>query len=518
MKKYLLFFMLGISFSVYAEEAAPSSVDLVLPPLIVEFNNKAEQNLDLEVPDYGDIILPDFEISLPDPGEIPINDITFNIPLPDITEYNYSVKPSFFSEGTLGIGDRNHLIGNISLFRLGQDYRFSLSFAHNGLDGFGRKDAGMGYFSRSEIFKGNFNNGSGSFLLTGSGLFKELEDGLQGQVPSYSSVINRLSNIDLGVSGGEKVFWNGSASINSAGKTLTGETAVSSDELLVSLGGSGTFKKDLFSSTLSAGYNYDRLSGLSVKNIFNTNLKIGLTLKSMEIYANAGVFWIPGFSPLYPYSVTVDGAFKEKVQYHSSAGYLVKNYLNYDSWEEYPYFAIASGIDRGWFWDNQIRISPNQYTEIGFHSLYRFMESYMTLPPGSFSTLNGLFSIDSIHGSYLDVSPFLKLSLQSGWNFSVGWDGQLLSDKDILKPVHFLSSEIVYEGEKSGFSLTGGYSLQPFIAVPSISMEVHYLIGTGITLSLEGTNILNYFSDDSLSFGNYIKEGGRLTLLTKISL
>ena len=518
MKIYLLFFMLGLSFIVYAEEGVPSSVDLVLPPIIVEFNNKSEPALNIEIPDYGDIVLPDFEVSLPEPGDIPINDISFNIPMPDLIEYSYSGKPSFFSEGILGIGDRNHLIGNISLFRLGQDFRFSLSFAHNGLDGFGRNGAGKGYFSRSEIFKGDFNNGNDSLMVTGSGSFKEIEDGFQGQVSSYTSVIHRLSSIDLGISGGEKISWDGSASVDLASKTLTGETPVSSNELLISLDSSFSFKKGLFNSTISTGYKYDQLSGSAERNILDSDLKLGITLKSMEISANAGIFWIPETYPLYPYSITLDGAFKEKVQYHSSAGYLVKNYLNYDSWENHPYFAIASGTNKGWFWDNQITISPNQYSDIGFHSLYRFMESYMSLNPESFNTLDGLFSVESIKGSYLDVSPFFKLSFLSGWNFSVEWDGQLLFDEDIMKPVHSLSSEIVYEKENTGFSLSGVYSLKPFLAVPSISIEIHYLISDGITLSLEGQDILNYFSYDRLTIGNYIDEGGKLTLLTKISL
>ncbi len=518
MNKFLLLLMFGVSPIAYAEEPAPSSVELVIPPLVVEFENKSEQVVDLQVPDYGDIVLPDFEISLPDPGDIPINDITFNIPLPNFTEYNYSVKPSFFSEGILGVGDQNHLIGNISLFRLGQDFRFSLSFAHDGLDGFGRNDAGMGYFSRSETFKGNFNNGDKSLMLTGSVSFKEIEDGFQGQVSSYSSVIHRLSSVNLGVSGVDKVSWNGSAVVNLAGKTLTGETPVSSNELLAAFYGSSLFNRGLFSSTLSAGYKYDKLSESPEKNILNSDLKLGITLKSMEILASVGILWIPGASPLYPYSITVDGAYEEKVQYHSSAGYLVKNYLNYNTWENYSYFAIASGLEKGWFWDNRVTISPNQYTKIGLHSLYRNMESYMSFIPGSFNSLNGLFSVESIRGSYLDFSPFLKVSLQSGWNFSFGWDGQLFFDTDILKPVHSLSSEIVYEKENTGFSLSGVYSLKPFVAVPSISMEVYYLISDGIILSLEGTDILGYFSDERIFFGNYVEDGAKLTLLTKISL
>jgi hypothetical protein len=105
----------------YGIDDVPSSIELIIPPVVVEFEDSFEAVLELKVPDYNDIILPDFEISLPYPQEMTTPDIDFDLPLPDFVEYNFVEKSSFFSEGVLGIGNRNNIIGNISLFRLGQD-------------------------------------------------------------------------------------------------------------------------------------------------------------------------------------------------------------------------------------------------------------------------------------------------------------------------------------------------------------------------------------------------------------
>ncbi|MCK5153966.1 MAG: hypothetical protein KAQ93_06360, partial [Spirochaetales bacterium] len=298
MKKIIFLIIFSAAIFVYGEDNAPSTIELIIPPVVVEFEDRLEQIMELKVPDYDDIILPDFEISLPDPGEITIDGIDIDLPLPDFVEYKYEEKASFFSEGVLGIGDRNHLIGNISLFRLGQGLRFSLSFAHDGLDGFGRNAAGMGYFSRQEAFEGEFENGDESFMISGSGSFMENEDGLQGQTPSYTSVIHRLSNINLGVSGGNSFFWDGKIDLNLAGKTLSGEIPDSKEELLLSFHSGFSWQKDWFSLYLKGDYVFDRLSGNTDRNIFNSDLKLGFSLNSLDLSVTGGLFLLSDLSLL----------------------------------------------------------------------------------------------------------------------------------------------------------------------------------------------------------------------------
>ena len=518
MKKIFFPILFSFVFFLYGEDEAPSTVELIIPSIVVEFEDQLEQVIQLKVPDYDTILLPDFGISLPDPGEMTIDGIDIDLPLPGFVEYDLTEKSSFFSEGVLGIGDKNHLIGNISLFRLGQGLRFSLFFAHDGLDGFGGNAAGMGYFSRKEAFKGDFQNGDESFMISGSGSFMENEDGLQGQIPSYTSVVHRLSSINLGVSGNNNLSWNGEVALNSAGKTLSGEIPESNEELLLSVHSGLSWQKQWFSVSIKGDYIYDTLSGSADRNLLNSDLEFGFSLKSLDLAIVGGLFFLPDASLLYPFSVSLDGAIQSSLQYQSSAGYFVNNYLNYDTWIDYPFFDLSEGIDKGWFWDGKIVLSPFLYSELGLQWVYHSMDSLMSLDPEVFNPDSGLFGVSSIQGTYLNVSPFLKLSIPPDWKLIFGWDGQILTDKNILKPVHSVSTEINYTRDNYGFYIIGNYSLDPFIEIPTFSFGVNYTITNGVVLSFEGEDVLGFFAEDRIPFGSYIEEGGKFSLLTKISL
>lgn len=522
MKNGIIILILIISFSLYAEDEAPSSIELIIPTVIIEFEGQSEQIMELIVPDYDEIILPDFEIYLPDPGDIPIDEIEFDLPLPGFVEYNYSEGSSFFSEGFLGLGAKKHLLGNISLFRLGEGLRFSLSFAHDGLDGFGQNDAGTGYFYRKEAFEGDFRNGDESFMISGSGSFKENEDGLQQQVSSHTSIIHRLSSVELGISGESGFSWNGGLGLTIAEKTLTGVVPKLYDELALSANGGLGWKKDWFSVFLMGDYVYNRLKEYNAtmidKNIIGSDLQLGFAFDTFDITAAGGIFWLTGNYPEYPFSVSLAGAFKDILQYQTSGGYFFRNYLNYETWSSYSFFGSASGIDEGWFWDGKITGSSFSNLNFGIHWLYRNMEKFMSVDLDSFDGTTGLFSLNSVQGNYLDLSPFAKLALPSGWSILLGWDGQILGDIDILKPVYSVYSDIEYTGDNYGFFFSGEYSLDPFVSIPAISIGINYSISEGVEISFEGTDILGFFSDDRTLFGNYIEVGGTITLVTKISL
>ena len=519
MKNGIIILILVISFSLYAEDEAPSSIELIIPTVIIEFEGQSEQVMELIVPDYNEIVLPDFEIYLSDPGEIPIEDIDFDLPLPGFVEYKYSEGSSFFSEGFLGLGAKNHLMGNISLFRLGKGLRFSLSFAHDGLDGFGQNDAGTGYFYRREAFEGDFRNGDESFMISGSGSFKENEDGLQQQVSSHTSIINRLSSVELGVAGNGSFSWNGDFGLTIAEKTLTGVVPKLYDELVLSVNGELGWRKDWFSISLMGDYVYDLYRYIDTdKNIIRSDLELGVFLDSVDISATAGVFWLPGNSPDYPFKISLAGALKDILQYQTSGGYFIQNYLNYETWNNYSFFGAADGIDEGWFWDGRITGSSFFNINFGFQWLYRNMQNYMSVDLDSFDVTTGLFSFDNVQGYYLDLSPFVKLEFPSGWSMLFGGEGQMLGDINILNPVYSVYSDIEYTGDIYGFFFSGEYSLDPFEPIPAISLGINYSISEGVELSLEGTDILGFFSEDRTLWGNYIEVGGTIALVTKISL
>ncbi|MCK5152796.1 MAG: hypothetical protein KAQ93_00430, partial [Spirochaetales bacterium] len=326
------------------------------------------------------------------------------------------------------------------------------------------------------------------------------------------------SSLELGLSGGTVFSWDGKVDLNLSGKTLSGEIPELKEELILSLYSGIAWQKKWFGISLNGNYIYDRLSGSNVQNIVNTNLEFGFAFNSLDLKVKGGLFLLQDLSLLYPFSVSLDGAYEEFLQYQSSGGYLVNNYLNYKTWLDNPFLEASDGIDKGWFWDGKIVISPFSSTELGIQWEYYNMDSYISVDSESFDPLNGLFSVNSVQGNYLYLSPFLKFTIPSSWNFLFGWNGQVLTDKNILKPIQSVYTEINYNRESYGFYIAGNYSLDPFIEIPTLSFGINYTITEGVVLSFEGEDILGFFADDRIAFGSYIEEGGKFSLLTKISL
>ncbi len=514
--RFVLFFLF-ISLTLYAQNDAPSSIDLIIPPIIVEFEGRSEQVMELVVPDYEEIILPDFEVTLADPDEIPIGEIDFDLPMPDPVDYTYSKESSFFSEGMLGLGLKNHLSGNISLFSLGKDLRFSLSFAHEGLDGFGQNDPGTGYFMRDETFQGDLERGDDNFSMTASGLFSEQENGLQQLVPNHSSVIHRFKSINLGFTLNDYFLWTGSAGIDIAGKTISGETPETLDETVFSFDAGMGWKNEWMTYTFTGGYIYNQGSLLN-RNIITGNMVFDFSLPAVDISASAGLFWIPGSLVTYPFSIDLSGAVKDLFRYQVSGGYSLDYYSNYKVWGEYPYAGLGDGVNRKWYWNGSLGFSPVSRLEAGFGWSLRKMENYISADPDIFNTSTGLFSITASSGSFLDLSSFAKFDFTRNFSVLLSWKGQLLEDKDVLNPLQLLHSELGYNGENWGMFVSGDFSLSAPASVPDVSVGANYSLSEGVELILEGTDIFGFFTADRNLWGNYIDDGGRLTLKTKISL
>ncbi len=511
----LLYLILGLT--LYAQSDAPSSIDLIIPPIVVEFEGRSEQVIELVVPDYEEIVLPDFEITLSDPDEIPIGEIGFDLPLPDFVEYNYREKSSFFSEGMLGIGLKNHLAGNISLYSLGSNLRFSLSFAHEGLDGFGRNDPGTGYFSRNETFQGDFERGDDNFSVSASGQFIETENGLQQLVPDHGSVIDRLKNINLGFIVKDYFEWTGNANVKIAGKTISGEIPESFNETVFDFDGGMGWSKDWMALTLKAGYVYKQESSLN-RNIFTSDLLIDFLLSTVDISASVGLFWAPGTPVAYPFELALSGAVNNYFRYQMSGGYSLDYYSNYKNWEKYPYSGLGDGVDRKWFLDGSLGFSPVSKLEIGFSWIYRNMENYISANLDSFNSNTGLFSVSAGKVTFLDLSGFANFNFSRNFSVLLSLSGQLLDDKVVLNPLLSIHSEIEYSKEDWGLFVSGDFNPLPPVSVPSVSVGANYILSEGVELILEGTDIFGFFAADRYLWGNYIADGGRLTLKTKISL
>ena len=188
----------GIGAPVVAQEGSPSvgpsdpdETEIVVPELVLEVEEIELQQVTAVLPEEGELALGQVSIPLPGADELEIADDAFSVPLPGAMPA--AETTSVFSSGRLGAGSANHIVGELSLFKLGADPRFRLRFSHEGLDGYQFNEAGTGYFSSSNVLDGWFAGGDDRLRAEAEAAFSEKVDGLQGQSDYYSAGLRRTT-------------------------------------------------------------------------------------------------------------------------------------------------------------------------------------------------------------------------------------------------------------------------------------------------------------------------------------
>src|SRR6056297_25362 len=171
--------------------AAPEEPEVELPTVVLEYTAIKQESIETELPE-GDVIeLPTIEELLPEAGAL-------EVASPDIMAVNpqqpaeTSPRPAaFFSEGVIGGGSDNHLIGDIALYKRGELPLYQFRFSHEGIDGYGANAAGTGYFDRREELSGKVEFGNERHQGTVDGEYFEVETGMQ-DFTQANSVIHRF--------------------------------------------------------------------------------------------------------------------------------------------------------------------------------------------------------------------------------------------------------------------------------------------------------------------------------------
>ena len=190
MRHAILFAMaLMLTGALFAQDAGPTEpteTDILIPELLLEVEELTVEQVDALLPAEGDLALG--EISLPEPRaeDLTIDDSAFEVRPPLQTSSGGSTASSVFTSGRLGAGSVNHVLGELSLFKLGDSPRFRLEFAHEGLDGYQFHEAGTGYFSNTNTVTGWIQREDERSTLDVTGGFEERVEGMQGQSTYYS--------------------------------------------------------------------------------------------------------------------------------------------------------------------------------------------------------------------------------------------------------------------------------------------------------------------------------------------
>lgn len=517
----LLFVIIRVS--MFAENEEPSSVDLMIPPVIVEIEHSDPHDLPINIPYYNNLGLPELGIVLPDPADITIKELPADIPLPSLDTPKQQKAAAFFSEGNLGVGIHNQLIGDIRLFKLGTGPRFSILFSHEGLDGYGIRNAGEGFFNRKELFEGTLYGESENIAYKGEGSLSEIENGLQQQSSIYSSVVHRFrSGSFILDKQGEVWAWHIGTNIRSAERVLSGSTPYSNSFLAVSPEISLKYSKESFSFSMGSSYQmeYQR------ENLFHlvtAGINTNYHFPSLDLGGRIEGSFIPGAGFHYPFSLFLSGSLVKKIQFQTEGGYRSVFPDHYTLWSILPFAESAEGISYEWFWEGNIRTILFPGFSVFTSWNWENTDNFFSLTDSSLpDPETGLFVFESI-GSYdnLTLSGGADLTLNEKASVSAEWKGQFLRYHNPVYPLHQLSAVLKYKlpDDSFGSTLTFGWALDPFEILPELGGNVFFKLSSGVSLFIETTDILPLiFNTDRTFIGPYIKSSGMLTMKVKISL
>ncbi|MFP4643034.1 MAG: hypothetical protein ACLFM0_01635 [Spirochaetales bacterium] len=172
----------------------PEDTDIILPSEILQVEDVDMEVVEAPLPDFAEPEIPDVGIPLPEPEEMEITQAALDLDpaAPDSTvDASGSEERSLYSTGRVAVGTRNHLIGELGVFSVGEEPSFNMQFSHESIDGFQQQAPGTGFLTRRDRLAGELDTEAGEIGLSTDGTFEVRSDGLQRQSPDFSSIDQR---------------------------------------------------------------------------------------------------------------------------------------------------------------------------------------------------------------------------------------------------------------------------------------------------------------------------------------
>jgi len=357
MTKLLTLLLLLVAALAFAQEsgpAEPEETEIVIPELVLEIEELELQQISAVLPAEGELALGSIAIPLPGADELFVDEGAFTIPQPGMV-----VGPdatSVFSSGRLGAGTVNHIVGELSLFKLGADPRFRLRFSHEGLDGYQFGEPGRGYFSNVNVIDGWFAGGSERVSVDVEAAFSEEVDGLQGQSDYYSVGLRRT----IATAGVEflpdplvsllgTIDGSFATRLQSASGTATGSSGSpqvpTEREFSLTPGVEARFAIRAVDIVFSTSYFLRFLVDNEIPVTQDIDLLAGVDVDlpaAATVSARAGIQWDPSLAALrYPWSLSVGLLLGEALETSVSGGYRVDRLLLADIWTDVPLAAVG---------------------------------------------------------------------------------------------------------------------------------------------------------------------------------
>lgn len=529
--------MVGAALS--AQERGPAQPDetrIVVPELILAVEELPLDRVEATLPAEAELRLGDLALPLPEPGDLEIDQAAFFISAPETSPMPVDGS-SIYSTGLLGAGSASHIVGEVSLFKLGEDPRFRLRFFYEGLDGFQFEPTGTGYFRTENQVEGSIESSSPEFDFETRALFSERVTGLQGESPFYSVGLRTLSGLGT-------VTWRPDPLLELSGRldgrfasrlqSASNVASVPRDRELAlapGLGISFTVGSVVLSTDLD--YQLSVTGGAFSATRHQIDGSAGAAVSAapwLRIEAQAGVFSEFDARLFYPWSLATAIVVSESLETDLFGGYrqLPISYL--DRWTAWPLLAAGAGGDGyrtpgEWFAGARVRWSP--LPGIVTTTVAEYLRRENAIEIERFAATPSVYEAQQrlLQNVRLDTTVGFTPARQT--NVQIEWD-LLLLDRLATDPLSTLNGSVSIGSPDGRLSATLDALLEfyPRPVLPEIDITGTVAVTDGVALDLVLSDPLALLLPDGRpSVGPtvssdfpFIEPGFRASVLARISL
>ncbi len=519
----------------------PDRTEIVVPELFLEVEELSVEQVDALLPAGEDLELQSDMVPLPEPASVQVVDVSVDLPaLPDPELSTGAPVSSVYSTGQLGAGTMNHVVGAISLYKLGEDPRFRLEFSHEGRDGFAFEPAGTGFFASTNLIEGWVGFGSDQWRVETEARYDERERGLQGVSDYYSADLRYLEG-SAQVSYTPEPLVGITADARTALSTRLqsvsgGETAPRESEFFVAPHGQARLSISVVDLMLDVSYDGRWTTGTVIPAEQWVDATLGLLIElpnSLVIDGRAGAHWAIGDGLLYPWSVGVRLAPSANLEIAARGGYAVEEQRFNELWKSIPLLAVGESggdpaleNDRVWHSDAGVRWTGVSGLFVDTRARLEVRDNAVSVGP--YDATADLFPYTQIRLVTLRPELLMGWQVNRAVQLEASWDGAFLG-RTILDPISTVGMGIAMtsESERFGGSLDASMEIFPeSVAMPRLDAEGFFQAGEGVEFVLRlHDGLAAFLPDGRPTIGTavtaeypFVEPGFSLSLLARISL
>ncbi len=524
--------------------SAPQDTDITLPETFLEVEEVLIERVEAVLPRPADLLPAVQAVPLPTEEELRISDALFDIPAIDDPSFrpDGGGESSFFSDGVLGTGSNYHILGSLTLFKLGTDPRFRFQFAHESIDGYQFTGPGRGFFEREDLIEGWIASSvTARSRAEGDARFFQREIGLQNQPDLFYSAGHRslsgsatweyslFNRMTLGVQAEstyvERIFTVKDPALDPPRQ----------DEISVQPAIALSFRNNRLLLRADGGYEYRSFGGgdLTSDQAGAASLTAEVSVRdALFLEATGGTRISAADGLLFPFRVAATANLDDTFTLSVEGGYRVVPQRFFDLWQRFPLLSFGPEdrrrptSERAWYgavnsaWaTSDRRVSLEAGAEFAVRSYALNLAPYDAVADATFGFLQE---------EQMTVTPEAVFTWRPGLvQFTAGWQANLL-DRPVFAPAQSLHAglEAIHPSERFGVNVAARADLFDDATLPHLGAGGFFNVARGVQFQLELRDLLApALSDGRPQIGSdvssdfpFIEPGFRVILKANVSL